>query len=40
MSDYALRFERPAERLLFDTYYDGMTIKTLVKRAVGKIKKV
>ena len=37
MSDYALRFERPAERLLFDTYYDGMTIKTLVKRAVGKI---
>ena len=37
MSDYALRFERPAERLLFDTYYDGGTIKALVKRAASKI---
>ncbi len=37
MSDYALRFERPVERLLFDTYYDGKTIKALVKRAAGKI---
>ncbi len=37
MSDYALRFERPAERLLFDTYYNGGIIKALVKRAASKI---
>ena len=37
MSDYALRFERPAERLLFDTYSDGRNIKVLVKRAASKI---
>ena len=37
MSDYALRFERPAERLLFDTYSDGRNIKALVKRAASKI---
>ncbi len=37
MSDYALRFERPAERLLFDTYFDGRNIKALVKRAASKI---
>jgi RNA polymerase sigma-70 factor (ECF subfamily) len=37
MSDFALRFERPAQRLLFDTYYDGRSFKRLVKRAVRKI---
>ena len=37
MSDYALRFERPAERLLFDTYSDGRNIKALVKSAASKI---
>ena len=37
MSDFALRFERPAQRLLFDTYYDGRSFQRLVKRAVRKI---
>ena len=37
MSDFALRFERPAQRLLFDIYYDGRSFKRLVKRAVRKI---
>jgi len=37
MSDFVLRFERPAQRLLFDTYYDGRSFKRLVKRAVRKI---
>ncbi|MBE5823905.1 MAG: sigma-70 family RNA polymerase sigma factor [Butyrivibrio sp.] len=37
MSDFALGFERPAQRLLFDTYYDGRSFKRLVKRAVRKI---
>ncbi|MBP3813645.1 MAG: sigma-70 family RNA polymerase sigma factor [Butyrivibrio sp.] len=37
MSDYALRFERPAERLLFDTYSDSRNIKALVKRVASKI---
>ncbi len=37
MSDYALRFERPAEKLLFDTYSDGRSFKGLVKKITGKI---
>ncbi len=37
MTDFALRYERPAQRLLFDTYYDGRSFKSLIKRAVRKI---
>lgn len=37
MSDIALRFERPAEKLLFDTYFDDRSFKGLVKKITGKI---
>ncbi len=37
MSDIALRFERPVEKLLFDTYYDDGAFKGLIKRITGKI---
>lgn len=37
MSDIALRFERPEERLLFDTYYGAGAFKGLIKRITEKI---
>lgn len=37
MTDLAVRFERPVERLLFDTYCGDGTFKGLVKRVATKI---